>query len=192
MRAGVVAFALLFFVSASSAAAPLDPQSVERADWQSGRSEATALIVKAEVLLDRARFSPGEIDGRRGENVRKPPPSGRLHVVSVTHHPTYRYDPRYRFKGVHAKRPFTIRPGPNNPVGVVWIGLSRKGYGIRGTPDPDAVSKTPSDGCIRLTNWDALSLASAVKKGVPVDFVEPTAKQADRAPPGESFSEKEK
>jgi lipoprotein-anchoring transpeptidase ErfK/SrfK len=110
----------------------------------------------------------------------KPAPSGRLVVARVTYNPTYRYDPRYKFRGVHAKRPFTIRPGPNNPVGVVWIGLSRKGYGIHGTPDPGAVSKTQSHGCIRLTNWDALTLASAVSKGTPVDFVEATPKPGDR------------
>ena len=63
------------------------------------------------------------------------------------------------------------RPGPNNPVGVVWIALSAKGYGIHGTPDPDAVGKTQSHGCIRLTNWDALTLARLVKKGTPVDFI---------------------
>src|SRR5215831_1568649 len=64
----------------------------------------------------------------------KPAPSGTLKVTSVTHNPTYRYNPAYHFKGVHTDRPFTIRPGPNNPVGVVWIGLSREGYGIHGTP----------------------------------------------------------
>jgi len=50
-------------------------------------------------------------------------------------------------------------------VGLVWIGLSREGYGIHGTPDPSKVSKTASHGCIRLTNWDALSVASAVARG---------------------------
>ncbi|HEY7299636.1 MAG TPA: L,D-transpeptidase [Xanthobacteraceae bacterium] len=102
----------------------------------------------------------------------KPAPSGTLKITSVTHNPTYRYNPAYHFKGVHANRPFTIRPGPNNPVGVVWIGLSRQGYGIHGTPDPSKVSKNASHGCIRLTNWDALMLAAMVKRGMPVAFLD--------------------
>ena len=63
-----------------------------------------------------------------------------------------------------------VAAGPNNPVGVVWIGLSQEGYGIHGTPEPDKVGKTQSHGCIRLTNWDALALARLVKKGTPVQF----------------------
>jgi len=69
------------------------------------------------------------------------------------------------------RRPVKIAPGPNNPVGVVWIGLSAQGYGIHGTPEPDKVGKTQSHGCVRLTNWDALALAKLVKKGTPVAFV---------------------
>jgi lipoprotein-anchoring transpeptidase ErfK/SrfK len=95
----------------------------------------------------------------------KPAPSGTFKVTGVARDPTYRYDPAYAFKGVHAKRPFTIKPGPNNPVGVVWISLSAKGYGIHGTPEPGKVSKTMSHGCIRLTNWDARKLAAMVDKG---------------------------
>jgi len=100
----------------------------------------------------------------------KPAPTGQLTVTGVSKNPTYRYNPKYEFKGVQTTKPFTIKPGPNNPVGVVWIGLSREGYGIHGTADPSKVSKTESHGCIRLTNWDALSLASATAKGTIVDF----------------------
>jgi lipoprotein-anchoring transpeptidase ErfK/SrfK len=102
----------------------------------------------------------------------KPAPSGTHKVTRVTQNPTYRYNPEYAFKGVKAKRPFTIRPGPNNPVGVVWIALSVKGYGIHGTPQPSQVSKTESHGCIRLTNWDAEKLAAMVDKGATITFVE--------------------
>ena len=117
----------------------------------------------------------------------KPAPSGRLKITGISKNPTYRYDPKYEFKGVRATRPFTIKPGPNSPVGLVWIGLSREGYGIHGTPDPSKVSKTASHGCIRLTNWDALSVASAVAKGTPVDFSgdEESARQSRAEPLGE-------
>ena len=109
----------------------------------------------------------------------KPAPSGRLKVTGVSRNPTYRYNPDYAFKGVKSKEPFTIKPGPNNPVGTVWIGLSEQGYGIHGTPEPSKVSKTESHGCIRMTNWDVSTLASAVGKGTPVEFVGDERKAAD-------------
>jgi lipoprotein-anchoring transpeptidase ErfK/SrfK len=102
----------------------------------------------------------------------KPAPTGTYKVTTVARDPTYRYDPAYGFRGVHATRPFTIKPGPNNPVGEVWIALSAKGYGIHGTPEPSKVSKTMSHGCIRLTNWDAKKLASMVEKGTVVAFLD--------------------
>jgi lipoprotein-anchoring transpeptidase ErfK/SrfK len=102
----------------------------------------------------------------------KPAPSGTLKVTSVAHNPTYRYNPEYAFKSVKSKEPFEIRPGPNNPVGTVWIGLSAKGYGIHGTAEPSKISKSESHGCIRLTNWDVKDLAAMVEKGIPVAFLD--------------------
>jgi lipoprotein-anchoring transpeptidase ErfK/SrfK len=104
----------------------------------------------------------------------KPSPSGSLKVVSVDANPNYRYNPDYKFKGVKSKKPFTIKPGPNNPVGSFWIGLSTEGYGIHGTPNPSKVSKSESHGCVRLTNWDIGLLGSNIKKGTPVAFVDET------------------
>src|SRR5258705_5279796 len=83
----------------------------------------------------------------------KPTPGGTLKVVSADANPNYRYNPDYKFKGVKSKEAFTIKPGPNNPVGSYWIGLSAEGYGIHGTPNPSKVSKAESHGCVRLTNW---------------------------------------
>jgi lipoprotein-anchoring transpeptidase ErfK/SrfK len=107
-------------------------------------------------------------------SVEKPSPSGSLKVVSADANPNYRYNPDYKFKGVKSKKPFTIKPGPNNPVGSFWIGLSAEGYGIHGTPNPSKVSKSESHGCIRLTNWDVGLLGSNIKKGTPVAFVDET------------------
>lgn len=112
----------------------------------------------------------------------KPSPVGTFKVVSIDRNPTYRYNPDYKFKGVKTKRPFVIGPGPNNPVGMVWIGLSSEGYGIHGAPDPSRVSKAESHGCVRLTNWDALALASMVKKGVPVQFDDSPGSNGSNAP----------
>lgn len=100
----------------------------------------------------------------------RPAPSGRLTVVGVAKEPDYTYDPERLSYGT-ANRKLVIAPGPNNPVGSVWIQLSRDTYGIHGTPDPSKISKTASNGCVRLTNWSAQQLAAAVKPGVEVMFV---------------------
>ncbi len=102
----------------------------------------------------------------------KPSPSGKFKITGVSDNPTYHYNPKYHFKGVHTNRPFTIKAGPNNPVGTRWIGLNGEGYGIHGTANPEKVSKAESHGCVRLTNWDVERLALMVKKGTPVEFVE--------------------
>ena len=101
----------------------------------------------------------------------KPAPSGVLKVTTIARNPTYHYNPAYAFKSVKTQERFTIKPGPNNPVGTVWIGLNKEGYGLHGTPDPSKVSKSETHGCIRLTNWDAQTLASALQKGTPVEFI---------------------
>jgi lipoprotein-anchoring transpeptidase ErfK/SrfK len=95
---------------------------------------------------------------------KSPPPFGQLKVVAVAKDPYYNYDPE-RFVSPGTNTKVTLRPGPNNPVGEVWIALSRKHYGIHGTPEPSKISKTASNGCIRLTNWDALEVADLVEKG---------------------------
>jgi lipoprotein-anchoring transpeptidase ErfK/SrfK len=102
----------------------------------------------------------------------KPSPTGTLKVTEISRNPTYRYNPDYHFKDVHSRKPFTIKPGPNNPVGTVWINLSAEGYGIHGTPSPGKVSKAESDGCVRLTNCDVERVAGSVTKGTPVAFVD--------------------
>jgi lipoprotein-anchoring transpeptidase ErfK/SrfK len=102
----------------------------------------------------------------------KPSPVGTLKVTEIDRNPTYYYHPEYHFKGVHSREPFTIKPGPNNPVGSMWINLSGEGYGIHGTPFPGKVSKSESHGCVRLTNWDAERVAERVSKGTPVNFVD--------------------
>ncbi|MGY2050306.1 L,D-transpeptidase family protein [Methylobacterium sp. JK268] len=100
----------------------------------------------------------------------KPAPQGTFKVESVVFNPDYTYDPKYAFKGVSAKHKFTIKPGPNNPVGLVWIDLSVESYGIHGTPEPEKIGKSESHGCIRLTNWDVRDLARHVGKGATVEI----------------------
>jgi lipoprotein-anchoring transpeptidase ErfK/SrfK len=101
----------------------------------------------------------------------RPSPHGVHKVVGVSFNPVYTYDPSKLTWGPKRRGRFSIRPGPNNPVGLVWIALNAPGYGLHGTPDPNHIGKTASHGCVRLTNWDALWLAHAVRPGVKVTFI---------------------
>lgn len=101
-----------------------------------------------------------------------PSPSGSYKVRAIASHPDYTYDPDKNFKQGDNDKKLRIAPGPNNPVGSVFIALTKPTYGIHGTPDPTKIDKTGSHGCVRLTNWDAEQLSKAVKKGTPVEFVE--------------------
>lgn len=102
-------------------------------------------------------------------------PSGDLKITVVVRDPNYTFDPEVFPESEEAKqlgRKLIIPPGPNNPVGRAWIGLSLTGYGIHGTPDPEKVGRTESHGCFRLANWDALTLLDLVSVGMTVT-VEP-------------------
>ena len=123
--------------------------------------------VKAFASDRLVAFFPATVGSRE-----KPTPSGTLKVISVDANPNYRYNPKYKFRSVRSKKAFEIKPGPNNPVGSHWIGLSAEGYGIHGTSHPSTVSKSESHGCVRLTNWDATLLGRSIRKGTPVAFVE--------------------
>jgi lipoprotein-anchoring transpeptidase ErfK/SrfK len=97
----------------------------------------------------------------------RPAPAGEWEVRTTAPNPTYTYDPSRLTFGKTSNGKLTIKPGPNNPVGVVWIDLSKPHYGIHGTPEPSTIGKTQSHGCIRLTNWDAAELAQMVSPGLP-------------------------
>lgn len=108
-------------------------------------------------------------------------PSGSRKVVDIQYNPIYTYDPSKLTWGPKSHGKFSIQPGPNNPVGLVWIGLNAPGYGIHGAPSPSKIGKTESHGCVRMTNWDALLLAHAVKKGDQVVFVDHASPNASSA-----------
>jgi lipoprotein-anchoring transpeptidase ErfK/SrfK len=101
-----------------------------------------------------------------------PLPIGKWKVTHVTRNPKFYYDPNLFWNAPSADTKTTIQPGPNNPVGVVWIGLTREHYGIHGTPEPSLIGHAQSHGCIRLTNWDASELAGMVAAATPVIFKE--------------------
>jgi lipoprotein-anchoring transpeptidase ErfK/SrfK len=102
-------------------------------------------------------------------------PVGELHVVVVAPNPNYTVDPELFPESPELQvlgRKLIVPPGPNNPVGIAWIGLDKTGYGIHGTPAPEQVGRTESHGCFRLANWDAEYLLKLAWVGMPVD-VEP-------------------
>ncbi|MBL0375305.1 L,D-transpeptidase [Rhizobium sp. KVB221] len=101
-----------------------------------------------------------------------PSPSG-VHIVErIALDPNYTYNPKINFQQGQNTKVLTIPPGPNGPVGTVWIALDKPTYGIHGTPDPSRIGRSQSHGCIRLTNWDATELAKMVKPGVAVEFID--------------------
>jgi lipoprotein-anchoring transpeptidase ErfK/SrfK len=101
-----------------------------------------------------------------------PSPIGTHTVERVAFDPEYTYNPKVNFQQGANDKVLRIPPGPNGPVGTIWIALSKPTYGIHGTPEPSRIGKTNSHGCVRLTNWDAAELAKMVGKGVTVEFLE--------------------
>jgi lipoprotein-anchoring transpeptidase ErfK/SrfK len=99
-----------------------------------------------------------------------PLPPGDFKVTGVSWHPVFHYNPDLFWDAKASDTKATIKAGPNNPVGVVWIALSLEHYGLHGTPEPANVGHTESHGCVRLTNWDAARVAALVKPGTPVHF----------------------
>jgi lipoprotein-anchoring transpeptidase ErfK/SrfK len=101
-----------------------------------------------------------------------PLPIGEWKVNGVQKNPTFQYNPDLFWDADPTHSKAKIPAGPNNPVGVVWIDISRPHYGLHGTPEPSTVGKTTSHGCVRLTNWDAQKLATLVRPGTKVIFAE--------------------
>ena len=99
-----------------------------------------------------------------------PLPLGTWKITGISRNPVFHYNPKLFWDANPQHTKARIAPGPNNPVGVVWIDLSKENYGIHGTPEPSMIGKTQSHGCIRMTNWDALRLAALVQPETEVVF----------------------
>ncbi len=92
-------------------------------------------------------------------------PIGEWKVRRITKMPTFRYDKEMLKHGQRSGNFYLLPPGPRNPVGVMWIALNKKGIGIHGTNDPGSIGHAASHGCIRLSNWDVVRLATKIKSG---------------------------
>lgn len=101
-----------------------------------------------------------------------PLPIGRWKINGADYNPKFHYNPDLFWDAKKDSDPAMLPPGPNGPVGVVWLDLSKEHYGIHGTPEPQLIGRSQSHGCIRLTNWDVARLSLMVKPGTPAVFQE--------------------
>lgn len=137
-----------------------DEQESEKVRIHIDTSANMLELRQGERLLAAFPVTPGSDD--------IPTPVGEWKVKGVATMPDFRYDKKMLKEGVRGEETHLIPPGPNSPVGVIWIALNKPGIGIHGTDDPETIGRAASHGCIRLANWDAVKLARMVKGGVPV------------------------
>jgi lipoprotein-anchoring transpeptidase ErfK/SrfK len=145
-------------IKVASTGKPLN-KWVSRIHADKALKQLTAFDLQGNILA----IYPASIGSRQ-----TPSPNGVFRVISKAGFPSYTLAPDNEFERIDNGKQVIVAPGPNNPVGSAWIGLSAPGYGIHGTPDPSAIGKAESNGCIRLTNWDAMELARLVRNGVVV------------------------
>ena len=142
---------------------------------QKPASKASAIVIRKSAHVLQVRQGTGELVAEFPISLggaRDPIPVGKLKIANEVANPDFTYDPEL----IHgAKAHYTkarIAPGPNNPVGVVWLGLSKPHYGIHGTPEPARIGHEETNGCVHLTNWDAQRLSSLVSAGTAVEVVD--------------------
>jgi lipoprotein-anchoring transpeptidase ErfK/SrfK len=143
------------------------------------------VVDKSEGVLKVYRGSPGgEDEGASGGQLvaqfpvtigstHDPLPIGRWKVATFAFLPPFHYQPNLFWDAKDSSKEHMLAPGPNGPVGVAWLDLTKEHYGIHGTPEPSTIGKTESHGCIRMTNWDVMRLARMMgKPGFPAIFQE--------------------
>ncbi|ABC63142.1 L,D-transpeptidase family protein [Erythrobacter litoralis] len=156
------------------------PGSLEDTDWQ--RTLASLGVGTEQPEVDRIVVSKSEdtLKAYKGDTLvamftvssgssEFPLPLGEWDIVGEAYNPPYSYDPEVLGQG--EGETYTLPPGPNGMVGVVWIDLSKEHYGIHGTPEPETIGRAQSSGCVRLTNWDAARLSQMVSTDTAVEFV---------------------
>jgi lipoprotein-anchoring transpeptidase ErfK/SrfK len=147
--------------SLTPAGADASPATASRIAVSRGQSGLTVYDTKSQVVF----FAPVT-----SGSTHDPLPIGHWTVVGVLHNPPFNYNPALFWDADPTDAKVKIPPGPNGPVGTVWIDLSKAHYGIHGTGEPSQIGHTTSHGCVRLTNWDAETVASFVHRGTPVIF----------------------
>jgi lipoprotein-anchoring transpeptidase ErfK/SrfK len=157
--------------------APKPVQDARTVKGTTGRTAAPDVVVTVSRALSAVTVQ--DVSGKTvffapvttgSEN--DPLPIGEWKVNGVEYNPKFRYNPDLFWDADPSHSKATIPSGPNGPVGLVWIDISKEHYGLHGSPEPSQIGRTQSHGCVRLTNWDALRLASLVKPGTRVVFTE--------------------
>ncbi|HVI97970.1 MAG TPA: L,D-transpeptidase family protein [Sphingomonas sp.] len=135
--------------------------------------EAAKIVVdKSESVLkvyDKADRLVAQFQVTTG-STHDPLPLGHWKINGPDYNPKFAYNPDLFWDSKSSDSKALLPPGPNGPVGVVWLDLSKEHYGIHGTPEPQLIGRTASHGCVRLTNWNAARLSLMVKPGTPVVF----------------------
>lgn len=160
----------------------IDPAQVTDGGWQATLAMlgvGTAQPRVSRVVVGKSRGTLSAYDGE-GQLVARftvttgsehdPLPLGEWEIPGVAYNPRFHYDPDLFWDVPDSEEERQLPPGPNNPVGVVWIDLSKPHYGIHGTPEPESIGRAESHGCVRMTNWDAARLALMVRPGTTVLF----------------------
>ncbi|RYG87358.1 MAG: murein L,D-transpeptidase [Alphaproteobacteria bacterium] len=128
------------------------------------KSESALKVYKGDRLVAQFTATMG--------SEHDPLPIGTWKINGADYNPKFRYNPDLFWDAKEGDEKAMLPPGPNGPVGVVWLDLSKEHYGIHGTPEPQTIGRTESHGCIRLTNWDAARLSLMIKPGTPAVFQE--------------------
>jgi lipoprotein-anchoring transpeptidase ErfK/SrfK len=160
---------------------PRDVGTSGRSDAAPAKLEAKETKEKVTVTVSRSNSSL-TVTGADGRIVffapvttgsqHDPLPIGDWKVNGVQHNPAFRYNPDLFWDANPSHSKATIPAGPNGPVGLIWIDISKEHYGLHGSPEPSQIGRTQSHGCVRLTNWDAVRLAGLVEPGTLVRFIE--------------------
>jgi lipoprotein-anchoring transpeptidase ErfK/SrfK len=154
------------------AVTPFDPSRKPTADSSAGAVSIEVSRSNSILRVTRADGSLALVAPVSSGSEHDPLPIGTWKVTGTSWMPPFHYNPELFWDAEPGASKAVIKPGPNNPVGVVWVDINVPHYGMHGTPAPGLVGHAQSHGCVRLTNWDAARLASLVKPGTPVVFVE--------------------
>lgn len=153
--------------SGRGAAAKPAPQAPPKPDVTVTVSKSTSAVTVTDAAGRVIMYAPVTTGSEHD-----PLPIGEWKVNGVQFNQTFRYNPELFWDADPSHAKAMLPSGPNNPVGLVWIDISKEHYGLHGTPEPATIGKTESHGCVRLTNWDALKLAGLVKPGTKVVFTD--------------------
>jgi lipoprotein-anchoring transpeptidase ErfK/SrfK len=158
------------------------PGAVKKPDWQatlvslgvgSEQPQAAKVVVSKSGGTLKSYDASGKLmalfTATMGSS-HDPLPLGPWKILGISHNPRFQYNPALFWDAKSGSDKATLPAGPNNPVGVVWIDISKPHYGIHGTPSPETIGRAESHGCVRLTNWDAARLAQMVSAGTELSF----------------------